>query len=183
MFRETKMFDRKKLDIRLLSKSDLKPPKKFQNFINSLIREKAQIILNKKLSLKEEKIFLKNTLKQIKKRSGIFIVAEHNHLIAGTAGINLKGNRENHIGEFGITVRKNYRGIGLGNYLTRKAIEFAKKRLKPTPKIIRLSVFSTNKPAISLYKKFGFKKVAEIPDQIEFRGKLVNEVIMLLLLR
>jgi len=51
--------------------------------------------------------------------------------------------------------------------------------LKPKPKIIRLNVFPTNKPAISLYRKFGFKKVAKIPKQISYLGKLIDEIIML----
>ncbi|PIV12707.1 MAG: GNAT family N-acetyltransferase, partial [Candidatus Nealsonbacteria bacterium CG03_land_8_20_14_0_80_36_12] len=48
------------------------------------------------------------------------------------------------------------------------------------PKIIRLSVFPTNKAAIGLYKKLGFKKVAKISKQIQYKGKLVDEIIMLL---
>lgn len=180
MLKETVSFGDKKLNIRLLSKKDLKAPKKFKDFINYLIEENAQIALNKKLSLKEEKEFLKNTLKQIKKRSGVFIVAEYDGIIVGTTGILLKGNRQNHVGEYGITIRKDYRGIGLGAYLTKKTIELAQKQLKPAPKIIRLSVFSTNKPAINLYKKYGFKKVTEVPNQTEYKGKLVSETIMLL---
>ncbi len=171
---ETKIFNGKKINIGLLSKKDLKAPKKFQDFINSFIEEKAQIALNKKLSLKEEREFLKSTLKRIKTHTGIFIIAEHNQSVAGTVGIELKGNRQNHVGEYGITVRKDYRGIGLGGYLTNQIIKLAKKQLKPSPKNIRLSVFSTNKPAITLYKKCGFKKVAEIPKQMEYKEKLVG---------
>lgn len=182
MLKETISLRDKKLKIRLLLKRDLKTPKKFRDFINSFIEEKAQIALNKKLSLGEEREFLKSTLKRIKKHTGIFIIAEYNQSVTGTVGIELKGNRQNHVGEYGITIRKDYRGIGLGAYLTKKAIESAQKQLKPAPKIIRLSVFSTNKPAINLYKKCGFKKVAEIPNQIDLGGKLVNEIIMLLYL-
>jgi ribosomal protein S18 acetylase RimI-like enzyme len=43
-----------------------------------------------------------------------------------------------------------------------------------------LSVFSTNKPAIGLYKKYGFKTVTKIPKQIQYQGKLIDEIIMLL---
>jgi len=180
MLAKIKIFNGKKITIRPLLKKDLKLPEKFRKFINSLITENAQVAFNKKLSLKEERIFLKNTLSQIKKRFGVFIVAEHNKIVVGTASITLKGNRQNHVGEYGITVRKDYRGIGLGGYLTEEIIKLSQKQLKPTPKIIRLSVFSTNKPAINLYKKHGFKKVAEIPNQMEYNGKLVGETIMLL---
>lgn len=177
---KTKTFNNKTITIKLLSDKDLKFPEKFQNLINSLIEEDDQIIFNKKLSLKEERFFLNDTLKGIKNYQKLFIVAKCNDLIVGTAGICLNGNRQNHIGEFGIIIRKEFREMGFGNYLMKETIKLAKKQLKPHPKIIRVSVFSTNKPALNLYKKNGFKKVAKIPKQISFQGKLVDEIIMLL---
>ena len=53
----------------------------------------------------------------------------------------------------------------------------AEKELKP--KIIRLSVFPENTIAQNLYKKFGFKKVARVPKQLEYKGKLTDEIIMI----
>ena len=87
------------------------------------------------------------------------------------------------MGGFGITIRKNYRGMGLGNYLMKEIIKLAKKELKPRPKIVRLSVFSINKPAIKLYQKHSFKKVAKIPNQFDYKKKLISEVVMLYYLR
>jgi ribosomal protein S18 acetylase RimI-like enzyme len=45
--------------------------------------------------------------------------------------------------------------MGLGECLMREILNLAEKELKPRPKIIRLSVFSTNKIAQNLYKKNG----------------------------
>lgn len=179
---KTKIFTDRNITIKPFSNKDLKCPKKFQVFINSLIKENAQIILNKELSLKEEKEFLKSTFEQIKRHQQVFLVARCKNDIIGTTGISLRKGRQNHIGEFGITIRKNYRRIGLGSYLMKEIIKLAKKQLKPQPKIIRLNVFPTNKPAIELYKKQGFRKAAKIPLQIEYQGKLIKEVIMLLYL-
>ncbi len=176
----TKIFGSKKIKIRRLSKGDLRNVKKFQDFINSLIKEDAQILMNKKFSLKEEKSWLEEQLKKIKNRKTVFLAAECDDKIVGTTGIDSSIGRQNHVGNFGITIRNNYRGIGLGKYLMKEIIKLAKKELQPKPKIIRLAVFPTNKPAISLYKKFGFKKVAKIPEQIQYRGKLIDEIIMLL---
>ncbi|MDD5606780.1 MAG: GNAT family N-acetyltransferase [Candidatus Pacebacteria bacterium] len=164
--------------IRKLSQKDLKQVKKFQIFINSLIQEKAQISLNKKLTLRQETDWLKNSLKQIKQKKLVFLIAEHNNEIIGTTGINLNTGRKEHVGGFGIMISKDCRGIGLGNFLMTEIIKLAKKKLKS--KIIRLSVFSINKPAISLYKKQGFKKVATIPKQLQYKGKLINEIVMIL---
>ncbi len=69
--------------------------------------------------------------------------------------------------------------MGLGKFLTQEVIKLAKKELKPAPKIIKLEVYVNNKPAIGLYKKMGFKIVAKIPKQIQYKGKLIGEYIML----
>jgi len=175
---EIKIFGKKKIKIRGLSKGDLRKVKKFQNFINSLIGEKAQIVLNKKLSLKEEKKWLEEELDKIKNRKKVLLVTESNNTIVGIVDIDLGKGRLGHIGNFGISIRKKYRGIGLGHYLAKKILKLAKEKLRPKPKIIRLSVFPTNKIALSLYKKFGFKKVSRIPDQIKYKGKLIDEIIM-----
>lgn len=175
----TKTFNKKKITIGKLSKKDLRNVKEFQDFINSLIEENAQILFNKKFRLKEEKKWIEEKLKQIKDHKTILLVAKEGNKIIATTGIDLGFGRQSHVGNFGIAIKKGYRGIGLGSYLTAKVIKLAKKELKPKPKIIRLSVFSTNKPAISLYRKFNFKKVAKIPKQIQNKGKLIDEIIML----
>jgi ribosomal protein S18 acetylase RimI-like enzyme len=65
----------------------------------------------------------------------------------------------------------------LGKYLGREIIKLTKERLKI--KIVRLGVYSANKPAQKLYKKLGFKMVASIPKQVQYKGKLIDEFIML----
>jgi len=175
-----KNFGEKKITVRNLSKRDLKNVKIFQDFINSFVEGDAQIMMNEKISLKDEGKWLKEKLRSIKKKEGVFLVAEHDDKIVGSVGIDSMIWRQNHIGNSGITIKKGYRGIGIGSYLMKKAIKLAKKELKTKPKIIRLNALSTNKPALGLYKKIGFKKVAEIPRQIQYKGKLVSEVIMLL---
>jgi RimJ/RimL family protein N-acetyltransferase len=176
-----KIFNGKKIKTRELSNRDLRNVKKFQDYVNSLVGESAPILLNKKLSLKEEKEWLKKELKEIKNHKRVFLVAEagEDNKIIGVTGIFLGRNRQSHVGEFGISVRKGYRGMGLGTYLMGKILKLAKTELKPRPKIIRLSVYPNNKPAIRLYKKLGFKRVARIPKQIEYKGKLIDEIIML----
>jgi len=176
---ETKIFKDKKIIVREISKSDLKNVKKFQDFINSLVREGAMIKANKTASLKEEIEWLKEKLKKIKARKEVCLLAEHENKIVGNTQITLDWGRQSHVGDFGISIRKGYRQIGLGTYLTKEIIKLAKKRLKPRPKIIRLSAYATNKPAITFYKNLGFKEVARIPKQGKIRDKFVAEVIML----
>ena len=175
-----KIFDNKKIKIREISKGDLKNAKKFQDFINSLVEENAMVKLNKKQSLREETEWLKEKLKQIKGKKEVALIAESEDKIVGNTQIGLDWGRQSHIGDFGISIRKGYRDIGLGTYLAKEVIKLAKKELRPRPKIIRLSVYAANKPAIVFYKNLGFKKVAKIPKQGKIKGKLVAEIIMLL---
>jgi len=181
-FTEIKKFNNKNIKIRFLQSGDIEKAKKFQDFFNSLIEEDVRINRNKKHSLREGKAYLKNILEQVNKRQQVFLLAECENNIVGTTGISLRQGRQSHIGGLGITIRKNYRGIGLGSYLMKEIIKLAKKELKPKPEIIRLSVFPDNKPAINLYKKNGFKKVARIPKQFQYKGRLGDEIIMLLYL-
>lgn len=73
---KTKIFKNKKIIVRKLSKKDLKNVKGLQNFINALVKEKAQIIVNEKVSLKEEEAWLKRKLESIKKKEAVFLLAE-----------------------------------------------------------------------------------------------------------
>ena len=176
---ETKIFDGKKIVIREFSGKDLGNVKKFQTYINSVIGEEALINLNKKLSLAQEKKWLEEQLSKIKSRRSVYLIAETNNMVVGTTQIFLNEGRGEHVGNFGIVIKKGYRGIGLGTYLMGEVIKLAKKKLKPKPKIIKLDVFPINKPAIGLYKKYNFKKVAVIPKQRKYKGKLYGEIVML----
>lgn len=108
------------------------------------------------------------------------MVAECGKRVVGLTDINLLRERSDHVGNFGISIAKGYRGIGLGKKMMADIIKLAKKELKPKPKIIRLSVFEDNILAIALYKKMGFKEVARMPKQLQYKGELIDELIMLL---
>lgn len=183
MFLEHKSFAEKKIKIRLLSPKDIKNAKKFQNFVNSIVKEKVPVHIKREVSLKEEKKWIERNLEEIRKHNKIFLVAENGNQIVGIAHIDLHPGRQNHVGELGISIRKEYRGINLGNYLVKKIIKLAKETLRPSPKMIRISVFAVNKLAIAFFKKIGFKPVARIPKQLQFQGKLVDEIVMLLNLK
>lgn len=174
-----KKFNLENIKIRKISQSDLKRVREFQKYINSLIEEEAMILLKKKKGYKEEEKWLKEELKNVKNKKEIMLIAEDNNKIVGISAIKLREERQNHIGELGISIKKEYRGMGLGKKLMAKVLELARKELRPRPKIIRLSVLSENKIAQNLYKKFGFKIVAKIPKQIQYKGRLLDEIIMI----
>ena len=83
----SRIFNDKKVKIRKFSKNDLRNVKKFRDFINSFVEEDAQIMMNEKVSLKEEEKWLKAKLESIKKGKSVFLIAECKGVIVGTAGI------------------------------------------------------------------------------------------------
>jgi len=176
----TKQFGDKTIIIRQPKQSDLKQPEKFQRYINDLVTENAMILICTKKSRKDETRWLKSILNETKKRKGVYLIAEHNNKIVGLTSVKMDNERHSHIGIFGISIAKECRGIGLGKFLMKEIINLAKAKLKPQLKIIRLSAYQGNKPALGLYQKMGFKQVATIPKQVQFDNKLINEIVMLL---
>lgn len=168
----------KEIKIRKISKDDLKNVDLFLDYINSLVEEGAKISIKKKKTTKEEIEYLKVKIKNIKDKKEVFLLAEHNNKIIAMTEIRLLIEIKDHIGLFSIGVIKNYRNIGLGTYLANQIIEIAKKELKPSLKIIQLKVFLNNKIAISFYRKMGFKIVAKLPKQVQYKKRLVDEFIM-----
>ena len=75
--------------------------------------------------------------------------------LAGSAGNNLIRDcaKMRHRAEFGISIKKEYWGLGIGDALTKACIECAKNAgfLQ-----LELEVVSENESAINLYKKHGF---------------------------
>lgn len=166
------------IKIRPINKKDLSRAEEFTKFINSFVDEDAMIAMDKKISLKEEKEFLLNALKGFKKKNFVYMIAECDGKIAGSSRIVLGRGRGRHVGVFGITIRKDYRGIGLGTKLMTEMIKFSKAYLKDL-KIIELRVFEGNKVAMGLYKKMGFKKIAKLPKYRRLKGKFIDEYIMI----
>jgi len=175
---ETKIFKDKKIIIRRLSASDLNWPEKFQKFINSFVQEDAMLLTNTKKSKKDESKWLASRIKEVKQHKTVYLLAESNNEIIGSCSVSILKERKSHIGELGIAIKQGFRGMGIGRYLMTTLIKMAKTELKPKPKIIELSVFENNKPAIALYKKMGFKTAAKIPNHLQYKSNLVSEIIM-----
>lgn len=66
-------------------------------------------MINKRLSLKEEREWIEREIKDAKKKKHIILVAKDGNKVVGIADIKLKAGRKNHVGILGISVRKEYR--------------------------------------------------------------------------
>ncbi len=89
--------------------------------------------------------------------NNLFIIAEIDGDVVGTLSFaGGKRVRTRHLGEFGVSVRKSYWGIGIGRHLLEYLISWAKAT--DLIKKINLKVRTDNHNAIHLYEKLGFKK-------------------------
>jgi ribosomal protein S18 acetylase RimI-like enzyme len=121
----------------------------------------------KKLSEKEWKRRTKNAL---------FAIFD-NELIGMTIIIFEKGQKIKHIANiYGVYVKKKFRGQGISKKIFDEAIKIIKK--KKYIKKIKLTVNSKQKPAINLYKKYGFKEVGVFRKELKINNKFYDSIVM-----
>ena len=94
-----------------------------------------------------------------KNKNDIMLVALDGDKVVGNAVVERnKVLRYNHRAEISITVLKEYWGRGIGSSLMNIMIDFAKST---GIEILYLEVRADNLRAISLYERFGFKKIGK----------------------
>ncbi len=149
-------------------------------YVNSLVDERAKILLNKRQTLKDERVWLRESLKKIRKGQVIYVVAEKDGAIAGICHLAKREHKMAHIADLGIGVTKEYRRIGLAQAIFREALREAKGK---GIEIVKLCVLADNAPAKSLYRKLGFKREAVLKDEIKCKCDYTNVISMSLDLR
>ncbi|MFZ3057577.1 MAG: GNAT family protein [Minisyncoccales bacterium] len=165
-----KVVQKQKIEIRPPKMSDLDS---LLAMINSLVEEKAMIIVQDKVTLEQEKNYLKGI---IKSKNAIFLFLIIDGKVMGSAGITKYENIKSHIGEMGIIIKKEARGLGLGEKLFKKVMEEGIKKFKL--RIVILDVFKGNKIAQNLYKKLGFQKAGLIKGGEKYYNQYVDNVMM-----
>lgn len=117
-------------------------------------------------------------IKRFKDAPGkIYLVAEMRNEIAGFISFdNWDTRRTAHTGLFSIFLKKKFRGTGIGRLLINSMLNWGKHN--PVNKKISLAVFSTNKNAIALYKKLGFRREGCCPRDMIINGKYVDSILM-----
>ena len=92
----------------------------------------------------------------------IELVALIDGKIAGTAGIEAVGAKDKvkHRAEFGISILKEYWGLGLGRALTEACVSCAREAGYSQ---LELNVVAENERAVSMYKSLGFREFGRDP--------------------
>ena len=110
-------------------------------------------------------------LEQIVESSNVIMVAaEIDGVIVANGGIHPVGTAQktSHRAEFGISIRKEYWGMGIGSAI----LEAIKEQAAIAGyEQIELDVVPENMRAISLYEKFGFRQCGTIPHGFKCRGE------------
>jgi len=160
-----KTLDRGKFVIRYPQDGDAQAMLKF---INTLSKEKTFIrFQGEQLTIKEEVKYLKKQLSKIEKGEAVQLLAFMNEKLVGVSSISMKDKVEKHVGGFGISVAKEYRGKGIGKLLMGAVFKEAKKNLA-TLKIVILTI----------YEKFGFIKYGNLPKGIIYKDNYFDDVLM-----
>ncbi len=100
--------------------------------------------------------------------------------VAGTAGIEPVGKKYKvrHRAEFGISVLKEYWGLGLGRALTRACIQCARNAGYDQ---LELTVVADNDRALSLYRSLGFEVFGRNPRGFNSRTSGYQELVYMML--
>jgi RimJ/RimL family protein N-acetyltransferase len=167
-----------KLIIRKANKADAKALIEYLNIIGGesdfLTFRMGQFEKN----IDQEEELIEDTLK---KENSLLIVAEVNKKVVGC--LNFSGGsrlRTAHIGEFGVTVLKEYWGIGIGKELIQYLIRWSKNT--GMIRKINLEVRTDNTRGIHLYKEIGFCEEGVIKRAFLINGEFFDSLLMGLLI-
>jgi RimJ/RimL family protein N-acetyltransferase len=149
------------------------------SLINSLVEEKAEIIMDTRLSREQEAQWLSDLLLRLEKDQIFFLVAEVDGKVIASSDLHLGRWSEKHAGTVGIAIKSGFRDIGIGTRMMRVTVKEAQKI---GLRVLVLSVFATNKRAIHVYEKLGFMQTGRIPKKHFRDGKYIDEVAMAKLL-
>lgn len=123
-----------------------------------------------------ERLFIKQTNSR---KNSLFLVALLDGVIIGS--IDFHGGtrqRELHSGEFGMSVRRDHWGNGLGAHLLDTMIAWA--RTNGLTRKIKLRVQATNERAIALYRSRGFAEEGVLRREFRVHGQWVDTLMMAL---
>lgn len=149
------------------------------DFINVLSLEETYIAFQgEQVTFEEEKKYVEECLKQIEEHKGVKLIALSGGKMVGSSDVTVSGKKvDGHVGTFGITLAKEYRGEGIGTILMDTVLKESIKEIEGL-RIIILGVFSNNERAKHMYEKFGFKEYGNLPKGIAHRGEYVDHIFM-----
>jgi len=150
------------------------------DYINELVKEGAPININKRVTLKAERAWLRWQIDEIKRGRVIMLVAERSGEIVSICELRRRTYKMSHVANFGIGVKRKYRRLGIAETISREVLRGAERG---GIKIVRSCVFEDNEPSRALHRKLGFVREAVLKDEIEDNGEYKDAIMMSLYLK
>ena len=174
VYREFHARDGRKVILRAPRMSDLDD---LLEFINSLVDEGAEILIEKRTTREAEADWLGRLLADIEKGSVICVAGEIDGKVVANSEVRKGTGKRSHVGSLGIAIRDGYRDVGTGTEMMRVLVEEARR---VGLKVLRLTVFDSNLRARHVYEKVGFREVGKMPKALRKGDEYVDEVSMTL---
>ena len=149
-----------------------------RDYINTLSMERTFIrFQGEQVSYEDELGYVTHQLQQIQEHRGILLLAFHGEKLVGISGIDMSDKTERHIGLFGISIAKEYRGDGIGMYLMQHTLNEAVRTI-PSLEIVTLYYFSHNSGGEAMYRKLGFVQCGVLPRGTKLERGYADHVMM-----
>ena len=142
---------------------------------NSIVDEGVDIATTQKITKEGYVDQFKGRLALIEKGEVLRLVAEVEGKVIAGSELRKRSGHSRHAGNIGVGIRRGYRDVGIGTEIMRTLTAHAKTM---GLEMIDLAVASSNKRAIHVYEKVGFKETGRIPKFYYKNGKYFDEVIM-----
>jgi RimJ/RimL family protein N-acetyltransferase len=152
--------------------------REFQRFINTLAREGTYLLVDKPITLKEEKQWLKTQVTEQRKGKQIYLKALVDGRLIGNCFAKPGFGRNHGNVNLGIAITKKWRRKGIGYILLNELIQRSEKKWHP--KNIYLHVVSANTKACQLYESLSFRKIALLPQWFEYNKRYLDEYLLVL---
>ncbi len=130
-----------------------------------------------RISLEEERDFLDDVYNS--PDTALFVASVNGELV-GSCSVNFHRNRRtSHVASIGISVLKEYWGLGVGKAMMQTMLSHAKRAGAHK---LELEVNAKNTRAVALYEAFGFTLCGARKDHLCIAGEYIDELMMELLL-
>ncbi len=116
--------------------------------------------------------------KQDAATGALWMIAESAGRIVGSLNASpIRRRRLAHVALLGMTLRPEFRGVGLGTKMMSALIEWCERH--PVTELLQLEVYADNERAQRLYRKLGFVEAGRVPRRMKFGpGEYKDAVLM-----
>lgn len=145
--------------------------------LNRVIREKTYLLMDQEITdLNSEREWFQKSREAGRR----ILVAKVDSKLVGAVSMSVFKGKQAHVAQFGIYIAKVFRNRGLGTILINELIDVARES---GVEVIQISAFSTNKRAVHVYRKCGFKECGKLTHDVKFTdGTYANRIMVEFLL-